>query len=669
MKTHSHRYGWRLCLAGAAVALVCFVSPARPVAADGADCTDRVPWAALAGSTISSAHETGQIAVQPSNWSFVAAPVGVGGATLSASTTAATVGTGAAAAAAFLLASAGTCAALDLEIGGVSIGGFLDAVLGDTLALPATVPTATINVDDPVSCSGFTSAFPSTNIAGWGMCRPVFLPSTVTGTGLGWWSNFNEQSRGGVSNGGAYVAPRAYDFPGNGAELADYRDGVMPLADYVEYGCERGATSTNCQSNTWPHATKPILLRFRCGDFSAVTSPATAVSVGDSCGQPPGQFYGLSSTSGSDTWRGFFNLWPEVNETGWKRRWVVDVKCRDATGTGAAWIRVESATFWDATPDVRVPVPKCATGKLATAFTVSKVPTNISCGASYNRCTDFYTPENGYQSSNNYFQVYEWTAPSTWNNSTTDPDYTTCITAGGSCAAPSVISGTCTYGGVAVSGGCDPATQTAGTSVVQTSPTLPELVPTTGDLVDQADPPLAEPLPDPDPPDGGTTVIVNIPVDEGEGECSGRAGCIAGDVDIGGGDEDECWPDGWGWMNPAEWVLRPVKCAFTWAFVPPDATIEAFMEDSVAPLEEEFPFSLILDLFGFMTGFADGMMNGTGSDCFASEIPIHGSEASFCLTSTPFTLSGPGRTAAVMALVIPMYLAVMRDAWALVKLP
>lgn len=28
----------------------------------------------------------------------------------------------------------------------------------------------------------------------------------------------------------------------------------------------------------------------------------------------------------------------------------------------------------------------------------------------------------------------------------------------------------------------------------------------------------------------------------------------------------ECLPNGWGWFNPIEWVLKPVKCALMWAF-------------------------------------------------------------------------------------------------------
>lgn len=33
-------------------------------------------------------------------------------------------------------------------------------------------------------------------------------------------------------------------------------------------------------------------------------------------------------------------------------------------------------------------------------------------------------------------------------------------------------------------------------------------------------------------------------------------------------DSDSCWPNGWGLLNPVDWVLKPVKCALTWAFIP-----------------------------------------------------------------------------------------------------
>jgi hypothetical protein len=32
----------------------------------------------------------------------------------------------------------------------------------------------------------------------------------------------------------------------------------------------------------------------------------------------------------------------------------------------------------------------------------------------------------------------------------------------------------------------------------------------------------------------------------------------------------QCFPTGWGMLNPVEWVYKPVKCALSWAFVPND---------------------------------------------------------------------------------------------------
>lgn len=37
--------------------------------------------------------------------------------------------------------------------------------------------------------------------------------------------------------------------------------------------------------------------------------------------------------------------------------------------------------------------------------------------------------------------------------------------------------------------------------------------------------------------------------------------------------DGECVPSGWGIFNPVQWVLRPVKCALVWAFVPREGVI------------------------------------------------------------------------------------------------
>lgn len=43
-------------------------------------------------------------------------------------------------------------------------------------------------------------------------------------------------------------------------------------------------------------------------------------------------------------------------------------------------------------------------------------------------------------------------------------------------------------------------------------------------------------------------------------------------------DESECMPSGWSLFNPIEWVLRPVKCALKWAFMPSTPVPEALTE-------------------------------------------------------------------------------------------
>jgi hypothetical protein len=93
----------------------------------------------------------------------------------------------------------------------------------------------------------------------------------------------------------------------------------------------------------------------------------------------------------------------------------------------------------------------------------------------------------------------------------------------------------------------------------------------------------AEPAPPEEPP--APTLVV--PIDGGDGDRGGPAGIIDGD------DEEACWPDGWGWFNPAEWVYRPVKCAMTWAFVPPDGSIQAEWEELRDELAENVPFAWV----------------------------------------------------------------------------
>lgn len=61
----------------------------------------------------------------------------------------------------------------------------------------------------------------------------------------------------------------------------------------------------------------------------------------------------------------------------------------------------------------------------------------------------------------------------------------------------------------------------------------------------------------------GKTVTPEEVIDAGWGEY----------IDTTGGGSSECWPTGWGVLNPLAWVYQPLTCAMEWAFVPRTAVL------------------------------------------------------------------------------------------------
>lgn len=51
------------------------------------------------------------------------------------------------------------------------------------------------------------------------------------------------------------------------------------------------------------------------------------------------------------------------------------------------------------------------------------------------------------------------------------------------------------------------------------------------------------------------------------------------EVDPEPGESGECFPSGWGWLNPVEWVLKPIKCAARWLFVPDKTALDTRLAD------------------------------------------------------------------------------------------
>jgi hypothetical protein len=73
---------------------------------------------------------------------------------------------------------------------------------------------------------------------------------------------------------------------------------------------------------------------------------------------------------------------------------------------------------------------------------------------------------------------------------------------------------------------------------------LPNWDPATSDWF-----PYNAPVPSPLPNDTGTGGLPGVDLD--------------GEITY-----SECWPSGWGALNPLAWVFQPVRCALEWAFVP-----------------------------------------------------------------------------------------------------
>lgn len=75
-----------------------------------------------------------------------------------------------------------------------------------------------------------------------------------------------------------------------------------------------------------------------------------------------------------------------------------------------------------------------------------------------------------------------------------------------------------------------------------------------------------------------------------------------------------CWPNGWGWFNPAEWVLRPLACAFI-----PRASTQARMSDLAAQLRQKPPYTVAAGAFGVLAS-----LDGQGSECWVQTTALPG---------------------------------------------
>jgi hypothetical protein len=115
----------------------------------------------------------------------------------------------------------------------------------------------------------------------------------------------------------------------------------------------------------------------------------------------------------------------------------------------------------------------------------------------------------------------------------------------------------------------------------------------------------------------------------------------------------ECWPTGWGMLNPLEWVYKPIVCAFT-----PSGDVQAKMQQIGPKFENKAPFVWVAGAGAVVAGSA----NVSGS-CPDWTINVAGlSENVVCESSfTQAILSSRGALFGLM--VIGMFWPLIRSIW------
>lgn len=639
------------------------------------ECTERVPWLAFvdgAGADRSS----GEMETSP-GWQ-VPTTVGAGGATALGLGTA--VAWTAGSVSAFFAASMLTCGALDVEIGGYSIGGFLDAIVGNSMQIgPPPVEHENIAVfnapctaDADTSLGGFngiaaSAAWPGSSIAG--ACRYIRMSGFSAGRA-------STQSVTGTS--GRHVIADNVERTVGGNVLPEKVGGTQYPVEFesaVAAMCRNGTLAGRCNSTTtsagyntagaWDpralvgtymvgYGSEPANARTWINSQTAterllVGCPETA-NVGGVCGVTPGRLFAVVNGAVPEI-EAVFQPYPEAQTLGWKRRYVVDIRCHN--NTTATWRRVESDLWWDATLNQRIPVPACPTGQLLTQYRIADVPQKITCAAASGAGCDAE------------WLLETWSAPSTWTATSTAPDWTACLTVGNECGEPAMVEGVCMMGAYTVAEGfCDPDEMTDAGAIPQTGTLTVNPEPVTDAPVSTLDPVV-----DPDDPPGTGTTI-EVPIDEGDGRrCTAdQTEACFGPVTEGHG--EECFPNGWGWFNPAEWVLRPIKCAFIWAFKPGPGVGDAFDEFKDA-LFAQFPFSMVAGAADFLGTLGDSMDSAAGTGCWGGSASWSFGEygtvaAEDVCIGDDVTVTTPQRQRVLVLMLAPMVWGLLRYTWAVV---
>lgn len=113
----------------------------------------------------------------------------------------------------------------------------------------------------------------------------------------------------------------------------------------------------------------------------------------------------------------------------------------------------------------------------------------------------------------------------------------------------------------------------------------------------------------------------------------------------------DCWPTGIVAWNPAEWVLRPVKCAFVWAFIPKATSMRTDLIQAQLDRAGIAPSVAALSM-------AVGTLGGSGAGCTGPSInfdipPVHQVVTPFAACVAPMSTVA-GYAYAFICVLVPI---------------
>lgn len=123
------------------------------------------------------------------------------------------------------------------------------------------------------------------------------------------------------------------------------------------------------------------------------------------------------------------------------------------------------------------------------------------------------------------------------------------------------------------------------------------------------------------------------------------------------GEPAECFPTGWGMLNPVEWVLMPVRCALTWAFVPSPGALEA----AAGTVQDATVGTAYSDIGGVFATLEAVNFEGECGVIYDQPIAaFQGHHMRLDTCGEPWSSAGPLRTIAGIAFIIGTGVVVLR---------